>query len=543
MRTTAGLTWLSSDQHGTATSTIAVNAPQASSVHRETPYGLARDTVGTWPAAMDKGFVGGTKDPTGLTHLGARDYDPVIGRFISADPIVDFADPQQMQGYAYANSNPTTLSDPSGLKAFDGDDRCDADCVALNIAGSELDDAKRQKEEADKVKKKSLKDIIIEAGVEFLLDIFGITDIINCITKGDIGACVNTLIGALPIGRIFKLGKAIWHGVDRVMSAYKAWRKAVKIAEAVFRRADEAISYAKSKFDDLLSKLKGKKKDTPDAPRRDGDAPDGGGKPKPEGCGHSFDPSTQVLMADGSTKAIKDVKVGDEVVTTDPETGQTTVKKITALHVNLDTDLTDVTVSETPAPAGDKSPTGEGEGDHATRGPPTVLHTTANHPFWDATTRSWVDAAELVPGQSTLIGPKGQVRYVAAVSTYVGAKSMRDLTVADIHTYYAVAGDAPVLVHNTGACPRHGGYRKCDSLCPYNGGPPARPSPMPRSPDPTVVRPPTPQEIAERARPRPFEESTWVEIVGAPEPLHQRHRNKWDEIIREAVEVAEEAQQ
>ncbi|MEW2427782.1 hypothetical protein AB0877_07205 [Micromonospora sp. NPDC047644] len=38
---------------------------------------------------------------------------------------------------------------------------------------------------------------------------------------------------------------------------------------------------------------------------------------------------------------------------------------------------------------------------------------------------------------------------------------MRDLTVANIHTYYVLAGNAPVLVHNCGkdtyvANPKHG---------------------------------------------------------------------------------------
>ncbi|MEU8265499.1 hypothetical protein AB0C02_33515, partial [Micromonospora sp. NPDC048999] len=42
----------------------------------------------------------------------------------------------------------------------------------------------------------------------------------------------------------------------------------------------------------------------------------------------------------------------------------------------------------------------------------------------------------------------GQIRYVTAVRTFTGSKVMRDLTVDDIHTYYVIAGDRPVLVHN-----------------------------------------------------------------------------------------------
>ena len=78
------------------------------------PFGETRGTPPvTW--ANDRGFVGGTNDPTGLTHLGAREYDPNIGRFLSVDPVQDLSDPQQWHGYAYANNNPTTLSDASGL--------------------------------------------------------------------------------------------------------------------------------------------------------------------------------------------------------------------------------------------------------------------------------------------------------------------------------------------------------------------------------------------------------------------------------------------
>ena len=108
------MVWLVGDHHGTAQ--ISVNAVgQAVAIRRETPFGTLRSTTGTWPAAMDKGFVGGTNDNTGLTHLGAREYDPLIGRFISVDPVIDNDDPQQMHGYAYANNAPVTASDADGM--------------------------------------------------------------------------------------------------------------------------------------------------------------------------------------------------------------------------------------------------------------------------------------------------------------------------------------------------------------------------------------------------------------------------------------------
>ncbi|MEU0529100.1 hypothetical protein [Amycolatopsis tolypomycina] len=35
---------------------------------------------------------------------------------------------------------------------------------------------------------------------------------------------------------------------------------------------------------------------------------------------------------------------------------------------------------------------------------------------------------------------------------YAAAKRTYNLTVAIVHTYYVLAGDTPVLVHNTGGC-------------------------------------------------------------------------------------------
>lgn len=108
------------DHHGTGE--LAVQAADLALTQRRTlPFGAIRGQTPTaWPST--KGFVGGTDDTktTGLTHLGAREYDPDLGRFISVDPLLDLADPQQMNGYTYGNNNPATLSDPTGLWIDDG---------------------------------------------------------------------------------------------------------------------------------------------------------------------------------------------------------------------------------------------------------------------------------------------------------------------------------------------------------------------------------------------------------------------------------------
>jgi hypothetical protein len=71
-----------------------------------------------------------------LVHLGARDYDPGIGRFISADPVMVLTDPQQLHGYAYADNNPVTFFDPTGLVCTpDGESLCPGQDARTQPAG------------------------------------------------------------------------------------------------------------------------------------------------------------------------------------------------------------------------------------------------------------------------------------------------------------------------------------------------------------------------------------------------------------------------
>jgi len=54
-------------------------------------------------------------DETGLYYFGARYYDPLLGRFITPDTIVQNpSDPQTLNRYSYCGNNPINRVDPTG---------------------------------------------------------------------------------------------------------------------------------------------------------------------------------------------------------------------------------------------------------------------------------------------------------------------------------------------------------------------------------------------------------------------------------------------
>ncbi|MCU1681799.1 MAG: hypothetical protein JWQ81_2538 [Amycolatopsis sp.] len=70
------------------------------------------------------------------------------------------------------------------------------------------------------------------------------------------------------------------------------------------------------------------------------------GRPAEDGhsiCPNSFVGSTPVLMADGTSKPIEQVRVGDKIANSEPDSGKTQQHVVTALHVtDIDRDFVDV---------------------------------------------------------------------------------------------------------------------------------------------------------------------------------------------------------
>ncbi|GHE27425.1 hypothetical protein GCM10017673_31990 [Streptosporangium violaceochromogenes] len=154
------------------------------------------------------------------------------------------------------------------------------------------------------------------------------------------------------------------------------------------------------------------------------------------GC-NSFTQGTEVLMADGTRKPIEEVKVGDRVIATDPETGKSEARTVTALITGSgDKDLVRIRIDVD----------GDG-GDKVGR----ITATTA-HPIWSVGESRWVEAGRLAAG-ALLLSAEGDHLEVLSVHRYRQSdQRVYNLTVEGIHTYYALVENQAILVHNSGPC-------------------------------------------------------------------------------------------
>ncbi len=79
-------------------------------------FGNRRNTSTTIAATTHRGYTYHEQlDNVGLVHMNGRVYDPTIGRFLSADPVVQAPlMSQSLNRYSYVVNNPLSLVDPSG---------------------------------------------------------------------------------------------------------------------------------------------------------------------------------------------------------------------------------------------------------------------------------------------------------------------------------------------------------------------------------------------------------------------------------------------
>ncbi|MEW5352706.1 hypothetical protein E0E62_09540 [Streptomyces sp. 16-176A] len=240
-------------------------------------------------------------------------------------------------------------------------------------------------------------DWVKDNGGAIILDLLGVTDAKKCFSNPDIESCLWTAFNVLSTASAFLKAPQFTAAVIRVSSGIGKFFEAATAARKTLKGLRIVIDARLAKGATFCIK-------------------------------HSFVTGTKVKMADGNVREIQDVTAGDMVLNAQP--GSTTVERhyVALTHrTTTDTRFTDLTV--------------------ATENGRHTLTSTTNHPFYDLTIGSWTEAGQLRTGDRLQTTEHGTVT-VQGVTSYTKPQVTYDLTVAGVHTYFVMAGDVPLLVHN-----------------------------------------------------------------------------------------------
>ncbi len=434
------ITFTLADHHGTAQ--LAVDAAgQALTQRRTKPFGGTRGTgPANWPGT--RGFVGGTTDAsTGLTHLGAREYDPATGRFLSVDPLFTADDPQQMHGYTYAANNPVTHSDPAGTEIGSRPNSCQyslANCDKKTQEAVGYDpktgttDYRRG---TDYKKQQKSKKVWVADNTPVTNDIDKLSDYWASAMDGEF----TDDFWYNPVYESADEGSACY-GREGCRQAYLY---VLHGGNDVEKAKEIAATYCAHQPKTCAEKAKevARGKVIEDFVNTAFVAYLGVGASREAIPCNSFVPGTAVLMADGTSKPIEDIETGDQVLATDPETGRTEARTVTAeITGEGRKHLVRITLSVEGA-----------QNDGADKGAARTVSVTATegHPFWVPELKTWLDAGDLTTGEH-LRTRRGDLLRIESLERWTAAATVHNLTVAELHTYYVLAGQEPVLVHNAG---------------------------------------------------------------------------------------------
>lgn len=422
------------DPHGTAQLTHdAFNASTTPVVERRAfdPYGnRLTSEASPQPWIDDRTFLNKPENPvTALIDTGAREYNPATGRFMSVDPLLKLDDPTQANGYNYANNNPVTYSDPTGTAPV-----CvrEGTCTASpNPKGGAPRVGKVVKPSVSWPKPRhyaSNQPRPDKGGGGILGGLKSGLTFMGNVGLGMVGSTLD--FGSELTEALSKIGCYAYMAQPEKMHACTA-QPVKKPSEAVFDRVGiepeteswgyrigyivglplpGGVAIGMSRWTHRLEKL-------------DSFLARFGGKstgPRFGNC--SFVGATPVLMADGKTKPIDRVEIGDEVVAADAGTAVRAARVVKRVFVHTDV-VYPLSVDE------------------------KVIVTTEDHPFWSADKHTFVRADELEMDESLRTADGGFARVTSPLDRDEGYRALAfNLEVDGLHTYHV--GTEEVLVHN-----------------------------------------------------------------------------------------------
>ncbi|WP_268248797.1 polymorphic toxin-type HINT domain-containing protein [Streptomyces brasiliensis] len=420
MRTTTStggkLTYLMADTQ--ASTQLAVDAATAATSRRRyTPFGDERS--GTLPAGTSNGFLGKTEDTsTGLSLLGARAYDPHLGRFLSPDPLSTPYIPQNLSAYSYSINDPINYSDPSGL-SFTSEDHGGNDCGKSDVKcpGEKGYVPPPPMDEGDGVDWNGDGSIGIAEGVSIdanwknakkFAQEFRSEGIKTCYTHDM--ACYAP-VDPIGYGMLNQLLFLTCAGMGEESGC------GTQVDMSLARMIANVYAFHINTGDGIGGLKVGRVR---------------GGTARSGDC-MCFLAGTGVLMENGKRKPIEKIRAGDKVLAADPKTGKQSLRRVIRKIVNdTDKDFSDLTIASHEATS--------------------HIIATTGHPFWDVDAHHWVKAGQLRPGDH-LMTAGGETAEVLANRHFSTHAHTYNLTVQGVHTYYVLAGQTPVLVHNSNCSP------------------------------------------------------------------------------------------
>gem|GEM_PF-5880219 len=299
-----------------------------------------------------------------------------------------------------------------------------ADDILLNGAGKAINDMIHGR--------KNLVDVLAGPAVEMFKTLEDPTA-----SGWDKAMALTTVLDFLPMGgQALRAIRKVAKAGGKFLGGSRAGVKASKVARVAKGRANTGVqgasdlnkrmgtpgSKSKHKTDgNLDSMAKGSN------PKRQKDIQNDRGSDVGEGClvpRNSFSEDTPVVMCDGSTKAISEIEEGDEVLSRDPETGETACKPVTNTIDHPEDDVVELVLRDE-------------------NGKRIVIVTTWEHPVM---LEDGTEAATglLQPGE--LVGAIDGAHVVEAVSSTGVSTTVYNLTVDDFHTFFV--GHEGSWVHN-----------------------------------------------------------------------------------------------
>lgn len=351
-----------------------------------------------------------------MPFVGHCEGERLGGRGQFDDPILSSTDPAAANGYTYSGNNPVTFNDASGLQYMAGGPPRG---VVYNTSSTPT-----PAEEPDPPK--TFWDGAKDGGGE------AIAEVISSFNPVEIYNNIKAVIKDPPSPAAFfkSVFSSLLH-IDEAKAVYTAYKsgndyefgKALgKLAVSVSGDLATMI-FGGGKAVSLIGKAAKAAKGSKNTPETD--AAGGGSCP----IGRSFSGDTRVLLADGTSKPISEIRPGDMVWATDPVTGVAGPRPVLATWPHRDMLL----VLEI-----------DGQ----------ELVTTEDHPFWSVTDQTWERADALQVGEKVLSADGSSHLVTAPIDLATAYYDQAfDLTVAGIHTFHVLTDPdrgPPVdaLVHN-----------------------------------------------------------------------------------------------